>query len=60
MSPTNGKVIDAFNLGSGFAQTPAAHGNRAYLLSNAGSFIGLQIEDPTARYAAARDACDWR
>ncbi len=44
MSPRNGKVIDGFDMGSGFAQTPAAFGNRAYVVSNAGTFLGVQIE----------------
>src|SRR5262249_44137821 len=60
LSPVNGKVIDGFDLGTGFAQTPAAFGGRAFLLSNGGTFVGIQIEDP-ARAAAVmpRDACDW-
>jgi outer membrane protein assembly factor BamB len=58
VSPINGKVIDGFDLGSGFAQTPAAYGNRAYVLSNAGTFVGVQIEDPIGR-PRSRDACPW-
>ena len=49
MSPLNGKVIDGFDLGSGFAQTPAAYGGRAFILSNAGTLIGVQVEDPNRR-----------
>src|SRR5262249_42569792 len=36
MSPRNGKVIDGLDLGSGFAQTPAAYAGRAYVMTNAG------------------------
>jgi outer membrane protein assembly factor BamB len=48
MSPLNGKVIDGFDRGTGFAATPAAYGGRAYFLSNGGVFLGIQIEDPLA------------
>jgi outer membrane protein assembly factor BamB len=54
MSPLNGKVIDGFDLGTGFAQTPAAYGNRAFLLSNAGTFLGLQVEAPISSPRARR------
>ena len=53
MSPRNGRVIDGIDLGSGFAQTPAAYGNRAYVMSNAGTFLGVQV-DPPLRVAKAR------
>ena len=46
MSPRNGRVIDGFDMGSGFAQTPAAIGNRAYVVSNAGTFFGVQVDSP--------------
>ena len=46
LSPTDGRVIDGFDLGSGFSQTPAAYGNRAYLLSNQGTLIAVQVEPP--------------
>ncbi|HEY8073701.1 MAG TPA: PQQ-binding-like beta-propeller repeat protein [Labilithrix sp.] len=46
MSPRNGKVIDGIDLGSGFAQTPAAYAGRAYAMTNAGTFIGVAIEPP--------------
>jgi outer membrane protein assembly factor BamB len=53
ISPINGRVIDGFDLGSGFAQTPAAYGTRAFVLSNAGTLLGLQIEAPIVRGHAA-------
>ena len=46
LSPLNGRPIDGFDLGSGFSQTPAGYGNRGYLLSNAGTFLGVQVEPP--------------
>ncbi len=46
LSPRNGRAIDGFDLGSGFAQTPVAYGDRAYVMSNAGTLIGLQIISP--------------
>jgi outer membrane protein assembly factor BamB len=50
LSPRNGKVIDAIDLGSGFAQAPAVFGNRAYTMSNAGSFLGITISPPVMGY----------
>ncbi len=49
MSPINGRPIDGIDLGSGFAETPAAYGSRAYVLSNAGTFLGVKIDDPIGR-----------
>jgi outer membrane protein assembly factor BamB len=49
LSPENGRAIDGVTLGSGFSQTPAAFGNRAYLLSNGGTLVGLQVEPPDGR-----------
>ena len=49
LSPRNGKVIDAIDLGSGFAGVPAAFGNRAFVISNQGTVLGLTIEPPVDR-----------
>lgn len=46
ISPRNGKVIDAIDPGTGFAQTPAAYGGRAYAMSNAGTLYGVAITPP--------------
>jgi outer membrane protein assembly factor BamB len=46
MSPLDGRPIDGIDLGSGFAETPAAYGSRAFVLSNAGTFLGVQVDDP--------------
>ncbi len=53
MSPRNGKVIDGFDLGTGFAQTPAAFAGRAYAMTNAGTFLGISIEPPLPLGATA-------
>jgi outer membrane protein assembly factor BamB len=47
LSPLDGQVIDGFDLGSGFSQTPAAYGNRAYLLTNVGTLVGLTVDPPS-------------
>jgi outer membrane protein assembly factor BamB len=46
MSPRNGKVIDGLDLGTGFAQTPAAYAGRAYVMTNAGTFLGIGVTPP--------------
>jgi outer membrane protein assembly factor BamB len=46
LSPLDGRPMDGFDVGTGFSQTPAAFGNRAYLLSNGGTFLGVQVELP--------------
>jgi outer membrane protein assembly factor BamB len=53
MSPRNGKVIDGFDLGSGFAQTPAAYAGRAYVMTNAGTFLGISLTPPLPRKTAS-------
>jgi outer membrane protein assembly factor BamB len=44
LSPLDGRPIDGIDLGSGFSQTPAAYGNRAFMLSNAGTLLGLEVD----------------
>jgi outer membrane protein assembly factor BamB len=46
MSPRNGKVIDGIDLGTGFAMAPAAFAGRAYVISNAGTLIGVGVSPP--------------
>jgi outer membrane protein assembly factor BamB len=48
LSPRNGKVIDGIDLGTGFGQTPAAYGGRAYVTTNAGTLLGIAVEPPLA------------
>ncbi len=46
MSPLNGRAIDGIEIGSGFAQTPAAFGTHAFILSNAGTFLEIHVQPP--------------
>ncbi|MBX3264502.1 MAG: PQQ-binding-like beta-propeller repeat protein [Labilithrix sp.] len=59
LSPRNGKVIDGIDLGTGFAQTPAAFAGRAYMMTNAGTFLGVAVTPPlpsrTMKTATARN-----
>jgi outer membrane protein assembly factor BamB len=57
LSPRDGRPIDGFDLGSGFSQSPATYGSRGYLLSNAGTFVGLQILAPGA--GGPERSCPW-
>jgi outer membrane protein assembly factor BamB len=55
MSPRNGRVIDGIDLNTGFAQTPAAFGGRAYVMTNAGTFLGIAVTPPLpAKHASRR------
>lgn len=54
LSPRNGRVIDGFDLGTGFAQTPAAFGARAYAMTNSGTFVGVAVAPPLPRRTVAR------
>jgi outer membrane protein assembly factor BamB len=47
LSPLDGRPIDGFDLGTGFSQSPAAYGDRAFLLTNAGTFLAVQVETPS-------------
>jgi hypothetical protein len=46
LSPQDGRPIDGLDLGTGFIHTPAAFGERGYLLSSGGTFVGIQVEPP--------------
>jgi outer membrane protein assembly factor BamB len=46
VSPRNGRVIDGLHVGSGFAQTAAVYGNRAFIMSNAGTLLALAVDPP--------------
>lgn len=56
LSPRNGRVIDAIDLGTGFSATPAAAGERAFALSNGGSFLGFAVQAPLAHRGAKAPA----
>lgn len=46
ISPRNGRVIDGFDLNTGVSQTPGASGGRAYVMTNAGTFLGISVAPP--------------
>jgi outer membrane protein assembly factor BamB len=46
LHPLDGGVLDGLHSGGAFAATPAAHGRRAYLLSNEGVLFGLSVAPP--------------
>lgn len=46
MSPIDGSVIDGIHTGAGFSMAPAAHGLRAFILSNSGSLLSLHVTPP--------------
>lgn len=46
LSPLDGSVIDGIHLVDGSSHTPAAHGNRAFVVSNHGDLISLQVARP--------------
>ena len=54
LSPRNGKAIDGIDLNTGFAQTPGVHGGRAFIMTNAGTFLGVSVAPPLPINAASR------
>jgi outer membrane protein assembly factor BamB len=56
LSPRDGRPMDGVDLGSGFSQTPVAFGGRAYLFSNAGTILALEIDPPLR---PQRDTWTW-
>jgi outer membrane protein assembly factor BamB len=57
LSPRDGRPIDGFDLGTGFSQSPAAFGTRGFVVSNGGTFVGIQVEPPSQEPAPA--SCPW-
>jgi outer membrane protein assembly factor BamB len=47
-SPLDGGTIDGIATGNGFAMTPAAYGRRAFVLSNGGMLLGLNVQPPAS------------
>lgn len=45
--PQQGRPIDAIDPGTGFAAGASAYGNKAFVLTNAGVLLGLEIVPPT-------------
>jgi len=46
LSPLDGRAIDGIDLGTGFSQTPATQGARAYVTSNGGTLVALEVAKP--------------
>jgi len=46
LSPLDGRAMDGIDLGTGFSQTPATVGTRAFVTSNAGTLVALQVAPP--------------
>jgi len=43
LSPRDGRPIDGIDMATGFSQTPATYGNRAFLMTNAGTLVAVQV-----------------
>jgi len=46
LSPLDGSVIDGVHMLDGSSHTPAAHGNRAFVVSNHGDLMSLYVAPP--------------
>jgi outer membrane protein assembly factor BamB len=46
ISPLDGRLIDGIHMVDGSAMTPAAHGLRAFVLTNGGNFLSLHVSPP--------------
>ena len=46
INPLGGELIDGIHLADGSSMTPAAYGSRAYVMTNGGQLIGLQVAPP--------------
>lgn len=54
LSPIDGSVIDGIHFADGANTTPAAYGNRAFVLSNNGTFLALSVTPPRPPRAEPR------
>ncbi len=45
-SPLDGGVIDGLSLGSGISMPAAAYGRRAFVVTNGGTLVSLQVQPP--------------
>jgi hypothetical protein len=46
VSPLDGGIIDGLHLTDGSAMTPAAHGTRAFVVTNGGRLMSLAVAPP--------------
>jgi len=49
LSPLDGGIVDGIGSGEAFAGSPAAHGLRAYVISNEGTLLALSLHPPKRR-----------
>ena len=54
LDPLLGHVIDGVDPGNGFAGGAAAYGSRAFVLTNAGVILGLELAAPTSDTRSVR------
>lgn len=45
-SPLDGAAIDGVDTGTGIAMAPVAHDRRAFVLTNGGTLLGLEVDTP--------------
>jgi hypothetical protein len=55
ISPLGGEMIDGIHLADGSSMTPAAFGNRAFVLTNGGSLLSLRVTPPYTGLAPNRN-----
>ncbi len=55
VSPLGGEMIDGIHVADGSSMTPAAFGNRAYVLTNGGSLLSLVVSPPYSAVAPNRN-----
>lgn len=53
VSPLGGELIDGIHIAGGVSMTPAAHGSRAFVLTNGGHFLGMHLTGPFGVSTAA-------
>lgn len=46
VSPLGGELIDGIHVADGVSMTPAAYGNRAFVMTNGGQFLSLHLPNP--------------
>jgi outer membrane protein assembly factor BamB len=54
LEPQQGRPIDGFNPGTGFSAGAAAYGNKAFVLTNAGVLLGLEVVPPSREPTTAK------
>lgn len=54
LSPLGGDLIDGIHMADGSAMTPAAAGTRAFVLTNGGSLLALEVTGPGAAFEPNR------